>query len=64
MAMKQDCLAFRQIDEDIEMYAFPRLYCESETKQARVVIMHEEKRKMRSILRVLILWSRNKKNEG
>jgi hypothetical protein len=28
MAQKQDCLAFRQIDEDIQMYQFPKHYAE------------------------------------
>lgn len=64
LANRHDCLAFRQIDEDIKNFKFPPHYQEDMDQHTRVINLYEEKRKIRSILRIMVLWSRNKTYEG
>jgi hypothetical protein len=45
------------------MYQFPKHYAD-DIGPAKVLLMREEKRKMRNIIRVLIAWGMNKKSEG
>ena len=59
MASDLDCLAFRQIDEDIFKYEPNDTYLrDCQTSYERDLILRGEKSSLRNILRVLILWSK------
>ena len=59
---KTDCLAFKQIDEDVEKFAFANDYFDDCDHQSEAVMeMRSEKNQLRTILRALILWSRKLK---
>lgn len=44
MASKNDCLAFRQIDEDAEAFEFPLLFCKDLSTAERELKLMEAKR--------------------
>ena len=54
-----DCLAFRQIDEDISKYEPNDSYLrDCKTRYERDSILRAEKSNLRNVLRALILWSK------
>ena len=62
MSQEFDCLAFRQVDEDIQKYETIDSYlADCPTKYERDLILRNEKSSMRNLLRVLILWSKQEK---
>ena len=62
LAEQMDCLAFKQIDEDVEKFSFANDYFEDTDYQSEVVmVQRSEKNQLRTILRALILWSRRLK---
>lgn len=64
MSQEFDCLAFRQVDEDIQKYETIDSYlADCPTKYERDLILRNEKSSMRNLLRVLILWSKQEKQE-
>ena len=59
---KTDCLAFKQIDEDVEKFSFANDYFDDCDYHSEAVMeMRSEKNQLRTILRALILWSRKLK---
>ena len=65
MSQSVDCLAFRQVDEDILKYETIDSYLQdAQTKYERDLILRNEKNSIRNLLRVLILWSKQEKNDG
>ena len=65
MSQSFDCLAFKQIDEDIMKYETIDSYLQdAQTKYERDLILRNEKNSMRNLLRVLILWSKQEKQKG
>ena len=65
MSQNLDCLAFKQIDEDVFKYETIDSYLQDcETKYERDLILREEKRSLRNLLRALILWSKETKLDG
>ena len=62
---KSDCLAFKQIDEDVGKFHFGNSYQDnSHNPDEKDLIQRTEKYQMRSLLRVLILWSKQRKLSG
>ena len=59
MSMNYDCVAFRQVDEDIFKYETIDSYLlDSGTMNERDLILRNEKKSMRNLLRALTLWSK------
>ena len=59
-----DCLAFRQIDEDISKYEPNDSYLrDCKTRYERDSILRAEKSNLRNVLRALILWSKQSVEE-
>ena len=59
MSQDKDCLAFKQIDEDMFKYQSIDSYLsDCQDKNERDLILRSEKNSIRNILRVLILWSK------
>ena len=57
--MNYDCVAFRQVDEDIFKYETIDSYLlDSGTMNERDLILRNEKKSMRNLLRALTLWSK------
>lgn len=64
MSQDFDCLAFKQIDEDVFKYETIDSYLQDcDTKYERDLILRMEKNSLRNLLRALILWSKETKLE-
>jgi hypothetical protein len=57
VADSYDCLAFKQIDEDVASFSFPKLLVKTKNSHYD---LNMKKLAMRNLLRVLILWSKNR----
>eukprot|EP00349_Pseudokeronopsis_sp_Brazil_P007535 CAMPEP_0202968522 /NCGR_PEP_ID=MMETSP1396-20130829/13873_1 /ASSEMBLY_ACC=CAM_ASM_000872 /TAXON_ID= /ORGANISM="Pseudokeronopsis sp., Strain Brazil" /LENGTH=61 /DNA_ID=CAMNT_0049694943 /DNA_START=48 /DNA_END=233 /DNA_ORIENTATION=- len=58
LTIKNDCLAFRQIDEDIENFQFPAMFANQQPIYERVIELNRQKRQMRNVLKALMVWSK------
>jgi hypothetical protein len=63
LSERLDCLAFRQVDEDIGNFEFPS-ECLAVEGQKREAQIFWERVSMREILRVLVLWSKDRSLDG
>lgn len=57
-----DCLAFKQIDQDVDQFKFTNSYCE-ETPEL-LATRTSELQDIRVLLRCLVLWNRQSAKEG
>ena len=56
-----DCLAFKQIDEDVGKFSFGNSYYDNQSNSdEKELIQRTEKYQMRSLLRGLIMWSKQR----
>ena len=64
ITQKIDCLAFRQVDEDVSKYQFPAEYLVNLSYTQRTATIFIERHKMIMILRVILVWSKNREIDG